>query len=78
MGEVKEIASDAVKTESWFKKHWVKIHGSALITGWGIFEWMAPLLAGRVHQFVLHIFWGEFMHKLLHISYHVAEHAAKK
>jgi hypothetical protein len=72
-----EVLTDAKKTESWFRRNWIKIHGGALVTGWGVFEWMAPVLAGRVHQFVLHIFWGDFMHKLLHISYHVSN-AAKK
>lgn len=73
-----EIVSDTVKTESWLRRHLVKLHIGAIATGWGVFEWLAPILAARVHQFVLHIFWGEFMHKLLHISYHVAQHAAKK
>jgi len=77
---VQKVASDAVETDSklysFVKRNWVKIHGGALVTGWGVFEWLAPRAADHVHTFVLHIFWGDFVHKLLHISHHAA-HAAK-
>lgn len=71
------VAQDAVKAESWFRRNWIKLHASTIIAGWGVFEWLAPMAADKVHKFVLHIFWGDFMHKLLHISYHVSN-AAKK
>jgi hypothetical protein len=63
-----DAAQDAKKAESWFRRNWIKVHGGAIITGWGIFEWLAPVAANKVHQFVLHIFWGDFVHKLLHIA----------
>lgn len=75
---VDKAAGDVVIARSWFRRNLVKLHVSALLSGWGVFEWLAPYAANRVHQLVLHIFWGGFVHKVLHIGYHVADNAAKK
>jgi hypothetical protein len=53
---------------SWLRRHLGKITFGGLVTGWSVFEWLAPGAAGKVHQVVLHIFWGDFVHKLLHIA----------
>jgi hypothetical protein len=64
----KKLAGDAVVAESWIRRNLVKLHIGAIATGWGVFEWLAPIAANKVHQFVLHIFWGDFVHKLFHIA----------
>jgi hypothetical protein len=75
--DTKDVATDAVKAQSWVRRNLVKIHFAAISTGWGVFEFMAPRAAAAVHQFLLHIFWGDFVHKVLHIGHHVANTAAK-
>lgn len=58
------VVKDAEVEVSWLRRNWIKLHGSAIISGWGILEWLAPRAADKLHQFVLHIFWSDIMHKI--------------
>jgi hypothetical protein len=61
-----EVLTDAKTVWSWARHNLVKLHLGVLATGWGVFEWLAPKLANKVHLFVLHIFWGDFVHRIIH------------
>jgi hypothetical protein len=61
-----DVVKDAVKAKSWIRRNLIKLHVGGFLTGWGVFEWLAPKLANKVHLFVLHIFWGDFVHRIIH------------
>jgi hypothetical protein len=55
----------AVKADSWVRRNIVKLHLSAVASVWGVFEFLAPKAAGRLHEVILHIFWHDFVHKIV-------------
>ncbi len=60
----RKVVDDAEKAESWLKRHWVRLHASVIIGGWGVFEWLATLAANKLHKWVLHVFWHDFIHRI--------------
>ncbi len=55
----------AVKAESWVRRNIVKLHLGAVASVWGVFEFLAPRAAQHVHEMILHVFWHDFVHKIV-------------
>ena len=50
--------------KSWFRRNWLKAHFAGISMTLGIFEFLAPKLAARAHQFILHLLWVDIVHRI--------------